>query len=65
MPGMNGRHLADTLRHSQPSLPVLFISGYPADALSHHGVLDPGVDLLEKPYGPVQLLARVRRALDR
>ncbi len=61
---MNGRQLADELVRRQPSLKVLFTSGYTADAIVHHGVLDPGVLLLGKPYRKAELARMLRMALD-
>ena len=43
---------------------VLFMSGYTADALGRRGLLDPGVELIEKPFTAVALLSRVRATLD-
>ena len=65
MPGMSGRELAERLRSVRPGLKTLYISGYTDDAIDHHGVLGPGVEFLEKPYSSQDLLAAVRRALDR
>jgi len=65
MPGMSGREVADALRVLRPGLQVLFVSGYTQDAIAHHGVLEEGVELLEKPFTPATLLARVRALLDR
>jgi PAS domain S-box-containing protein len=63
MPDMNGRELADVLREQRPGLRTLFVSGYTADVIAHHGVLDDGLELLEKPYRRQALLERVRRIL--
>jgi PAS domain S-box-containing protein len=65
MAAMNGRQLAEALQAQRPAVKVLFISGYSADAIAHHGVLDPGVELLEKPFRSGDLLRRVRAVLDR
>ena len=65
MPDMNGRKLAEALTTSRPDLRTLFISGYTANVIAHHGVLDPGVEFLEKPFGRRKLLVRVREVLDR
>ncbi|MEX1197842.1 MAG: response regulator [Pseudohongiellaceae bacterium] len=66
MPGdMNGRELADRVRATCPSLKVLFSSGYTENAIVHHGRLDPGVDLLSKPYTRLELATKVRLVLDR
>jgi CheY-like chemotaxis protein len=64
MPGMDGRTLADELRRRRTGLRVLFASGYTQDVISHHGVLDAGVELLAKPFTAGALLARVRAVLD-
>ena len=63
MPVMNGRALADAVHARFPQLPVLYASGYTADVLSHHGVLEAGIALLEKPYSQTALLRAVRRQL--
>ena len=64
MPAMNGRQLADALCASRPELRRLFSSGYTADLIAHHGVLDEGVVFLQKPYSARELASRVREALD-
>jgi two-component system, cell cycle sensor histidine kinase and response regulator CckA len=64
MPGMSGRSAVEALRALHPSLRVLFVSGYPQDAIAQRGVLDAGVDFLQKPFTPAALLARVRHVLD-
>jgi PAS domain S-box-containing protein len=62
--GMNGRQLADEAKRRRPALKVLFTSGYARNAIVHHGRLEPGVELLPKPYSFAALGARVRRILD-
>jgi PAS domain S-box-containing protein len=61
--GMNGRELADEASRRKPSLKVLFTSGYTEDAIVHHGRLDPGVLLLQKPYRKADLARMLRLAL--
>jgi signal transduction histidine kinase/FixJ family two-component response regulator len=66
MPGeISGRVLAERAAEVKPGLKVLFTSGYTENAIVHNGRLDPGVELLSKPYGRDQLAAKVRRILDR
>ena len=65
MPAMSGRDLADDLALERPDMKVLFMSGYADNAIVHHGVLDPGVDLLDKPFMRTTLLGKVRMVLDR
>ena len=62
--GMNGRQIADAARLTRPDLKVLFTSGYSENAIVHHGRLDPGVELLSKPYRRAALAAKVRKVLD-
>jgi signal transduction histidine kinase len=64
MPGLDGRSLADELQRRKPGVRVLYVSGYTQDVISHHGVLDTGVELLPKPFSSGALLARVRAILD-
>ena len=64
MPEMGGRELAQRLTTRQPSLKVLFLSGYTDDAIVHHGVLDAGVAFLQKPFKPDELVRKIREVLD-
>jgi two-component system NtrC family sensor kinase len=64
MPGMNGRKLADEARLQQPSLKVLYMTGYSRNAIVHQGRLDPDVDLIQKPLTSEQLATAVRKVLD-
>jgi CheY-like chemotaxis protein len=62
--GMNGTALAREARQRRPGLKVLYMSGYTANAIIHHGVLDKGVHLLTKPFRKVELARKVRQVLD-
>ena len=62
--GMNGRQLADEARRRHRNLKVLFASGYARNAIVHDGRLDPGVELITKPFTQDILAARVRDILD-
>jgi two-component system cell cycle sensor histidine kinase/response regulator CckA len=64
MPGMNGRQLADILCTRRPGLKVLFMSGYTDRAIATHGILEAGIALLQKPFGPRKLAAKVRETLE-
>jgi two-component system cell cycle sensor histidine kinase/response regulator CckA len=65
MPAMGGKMMADELVADHPNLKILFMSGYTDDTIAHHGMLDPGVELLLKPYTPAALVRRVRELLDK
>ena len=65
MPGMSGKELADHVRGARPQMKILFASGYTADVIARQGVLESGVDLIEKPVTPSTLAKKVREILDR
>jgi CheY-like chemotaxis protein len=64
MPTVGGRELVDRAASLQPEMKVLFMSGYTDDAIAHHGVLEPGAALLQKPFTPASLGRSVREILD-
>lgn len=64
MPRMNGREVADHVIASHPETKVLFMSGYTDDIISKHGVLEPGVHFLNKPFSPAVLATKIREILD-
>ena len=64
MPQMSGPDVASRLRERRPEMRVLYVSGYPQDAIARHGVLAPGIELLQKPFVPTDLARRVRMVLD-
>lgn len=63
MPGMNGRKLADEALKQQPSMRVLFMTGFTRNAVVHNGVVDQGVTLLTKPFTSDELCGVVQRLL--
>ena len=65
MPEMNGRDLAENLLSIYPEIKRLFMSGYTANVIAHHGVLDEGVRFIQKPFSMNELAAKVREALGR
>ena len=64
MPEMNGRELAAQLLLLRPDLQLLFMSGYNADVIAQHGVLEEGVHFIQKPFSLKNLSAKVREVLD-
>ncbi|MDK9708845.1 MAG: PAS domain S-box protein [Desulforhopalus sp.] len=64
MPEMNGRDLARNVLRLHPDIKRLFMSGYTANVIAHHGVLDEGVHFLQKPFNLQDLAAKIREALD-
>ncbi len=65
MPVMGGTVMAQWLKTTYPDVKILFTSGYADDALAHHGVLEPDLAFLPKPYTPAVLSHTVRELLDR
>ena len=65
MPLMNGRELSRRIQALFPSARILYMSGYTEGPVVHQGTLDPGIDLLQKPFDAGDLLAKVRQALDK
>jgi two-component system, cell cycle sensor histidine kinase and response regulator CckA len=65
MPAMDGRTVALKAQGLVPGLPVLYLTGYTEDAIVKHGVLEDGVELLQKPFAGSALLSKVRSILDR
>jgi CheY-like chemotaxis protein len=64
MPELSGKQLAARLMINRPSMKILYMSGYTSDAIVHHGVLDEGIEFLEKPFTPGSLCRKVREVLD-
>ena len=65
MPEMSGRRLAEELRATWPHCRVLYMSGYTHDVIARQGILEPGIDLIQKPFTMESLARRVRQVLDK
>lgn len=64
MPEMNGKALSSQIVSISPGLKVLYISGYTANVIAHHGILDEGVNFLQKPFAREDLAVKIREVLD-
>lgn len=64
MPQMNGRDLAGRIKTLNPDIKVIFMSGYTANVIAHHGVLDKGVHFIQKPFSTNSMSIKVREVLD-
>lgn len=65
LPGMNGKDLQQKLAAIQPHMKYIFMSGYTADAIVKHGVLEEGISFLQKPFTVDDLAHKIREVLDR
>ena len=63
MPQMSGNELADRIAEIQPHIQILFMSGYTANAIAHQGILDEGVNFIEKPFSMNDLGVKIREVL--
>jgi len=64
LPEMNGRELAQKIASFKPGVKVIYMSGYTANAIAHRGILDAGINFLQKPFSPTELAVKVREVLD-
>ena len=64
MPGMSGRQLAEKILQKDPNTKILYMTGYTDDMVVQHKVLEPGVQLLQKPFTRTELAGKVRATLD-
>jgi CheY-like chemotaxis protein len=64
MPGMSGPEVAQAVTSMRPGTQVLYTSGYTDSAIGHHGVLEPGIAFLQKPFSADDLTRKVRTLLD-
>ena len=63
MPDMNGRELAERLLRNYPQMKCLFMSGYTSDIIAHHGILEDGIQFIEKPFSIRNLSSKLREVL--
>jgi len=64
MPDMNGKDLYERIIDKYPGIKVLYMSGYTGDVLAHHGILDQGIQFIQKPFRVTDLAAKIRRIFD-
>ena len=64
MPGMSGKELAGNMTRKHRDMKVIYISGYTNNEIVHHGVLEKGINFIQKPFNIDSLLAKVRKVLD-
>ncbi|RJP56240.1 MAG: response regulator, partial [Deltaproteobacteria bacterium] len=65
MPGMSGRKLVDFLKEICPEIKALYMSGYTDNAIVHHGMLEEGIEFIQKPFTMEKLAGKVREVLDK
>ena len=63
LPKGSGREVAEELAAFRPGMKVLFMSGHTDNVITHHGVLEPGIEFIQKPFAPAELGKRVREVL--
>jgi len=64
MPGMSGRQLAERIHKKYPQTKIIYMTGYTDDMVVQHKVLEPGVNMLQKPFTRLDLASKVRSTLD-
>ena len=64
LPGKNGRELASEVERRRPGIKIIFMTGYSRNAIVHHGRLDPGTELIQKPLTERVLARKIRQVLD-
>jgi len=65
MPGASGPELTRQLVEQQPALKVIYMSGYTEDSIVHHGILNPGIAFIHKPFTSDALVRKIRDVIDR
>ena len=63
LPGLNGRQVAEIARRNRPGLPVLFVTGYAANAAVRGNFLDPGMEMISKPFAVGELATKIGEIL--
>ncbi len=64
MPQMNGRELMEKITAIHPETKVIYMSGYTADVIAHHGIIEDGINFLQKPFSEDSLTSCIRKVLD-
>ncbi len=64
MPDLNGKDLYRKISRTHPGLKVLYMSGYTSNVIAHHGILEQGIQFIQKPFNVNELAAKVRQVLD-
>ncbi|MCF8130817.1 MAG: response regulator, partial [Deltaproteobacteria bacterium] len=64
MPEMDGKQLAEAIKNLRKGIKIIYMSGYTANTIAHHGVLDEGINFIEKPFSIHSLAHKIREALD-
>jgi PAS domain S-box-containing protein len=64
LPGLNGRQLADQARENRKGLKVLFMTGYAENAIIANGFLEPGMQMITKPFAIEALTTRIRNMIE-
>ncbi|MBN2708532.1 MAG: response regulator [Calditrichaceae bacterium] len=64
LPGKNGHELAKEVNSIHPEIKILYMSGYTESVIGNHGMLDEKINLIQKPYSPIDLLRKVRKTLN-
>ncbi len=65
MPEMNGKQLAEKIERLLPEIKIIYMSGYTANTIAHHGILDEGINFIEKPLTTYTPSRKIREVLDK
>lgn len=64
MPNLNGKELVEKINQTKPNVKIIFTSGYPEESISHHGVLEPGIHFIQKPFTRDVLARKIRSVIN-